>query len=222
MMQFSTEKELFDMMEQKLYSGVVADILDELGYRNQAMRQDIRPLERDFVIAGRAKTILAVDVYKIPEDPYKMEIESIDSLKDGDVVVACTNRSSNNGYWGELLSTASMMRGARGAIIDGISRDTKKILELGFKVFTAGFKPLDSKGRGLVIDYDCPVACGDILVHPGDVIFADCDGIVVIPSDIAIEVATRALEKAERENMSRDELKQGAYLRDVYNKYGAL
>jgi 4-hydroxy-4-methyl-2-oxoglutarate aldolase len=221
-MQFADEKELFDLMEKKLYSGVVADILDEFGCRNQAMRQDIRPLERDFVIAGRAKTILAVDVYEIPEDPYKLEIESIDSLKEGDVVVACTNRSTRNGYWGELLSTASMARGARGAVIDGISRDTKKILELGFKVFTAGFKPLDSRGRGLVIDYDCPVECGDILVRPGDVIFADCDGVVVIPRDVVTEVVPRALDKVERENSSRDELKRGAYLRDVFAKYGAL
>jgi len=221
-MQFVGEKEMFDLMEEKLYTGVVADILDELGYRNQAMRQDIRPIERDFVIAGRAKTILSVDVYEIPEDPYKMEIASIDSLKEGEVVVACTNRSINNGFWGELLSTASMMRGARGAIIDGISRDTKKILELGFKVFTAGFKPLDSRGRGLVINYDCPVACGDILVHPGDVIFADCDGVVVIPKAVVMEVIPRALDKVDRENKSRDELKQGAYLRDVFDKYGAL
>ncbi len=221
-MEFKNDKAMFDLMEETLYSGVVADILDELGYRNQAMRQDIRPLERRFVIAGRAKTILAVDVYEIPEDPYKLEIESIDSLKEGDVVVACTNRSTRNGYWGELLSTASMMRGARGAIIDGISRDTKKILELGFKVFTAGFKPLDSKGRGLVIRYDCPVECGDILVHPGDVIFADCDGVVVIPREMVLQVVPLALEKANQENSSREELKRGAYLRDVFDKYGAL
>jgi 4-hydroxy-4-methyl-2-oxoglutarate aldolase len=221
-MQFASETTMFELMEQKLYSGVVADIMDDLGYRNQAMRMDIRPLERSFVIAGRAKTILAVDVYEIPKDPYKLEIESIDSLVEGDVVVACTNRSTNNGYWGELLSTASMMRGARGAIIDGISRDTKQILALGFKVFTAGFKPLDSKGRGLVIAYDCPVACGDILVHPGDVIFADCDGVLVIPKTVVMDVIPQALDKVERENKSRDELKQGKYLRDVYNKYGAL
>lgn len=221
-MYYKNDKEMFVLMEEKLYSGVICDIMDDLGYRNQAMRHDIRPLEMNYVIAGRAKTILAADVYEIPEEPYKKEIEAIDSIKEDEVVVAATNRSFNNGFWGELLSTASKARGARGAIIDGVTRDVKKIIELQFPVFTVAFKPVDSKGRGMVIDYDCPVVCGDILVNPGDVIFADYDGVAVIPKDIVDKVIPLALDKVDRENKSRDELKQGAFLRDVYNKYGAL
>lgn len=221
-MYYKNDREMFELMEKKLYGGVICDIMDELGYRNQAMRHDIRPLEMHYVMAGRAKTILAVDVYEVPQDPYKLEIESIDSIKEDEIVIGATNRSFNNGFWGELLSTASKMRGARGAIIDGLTRDAKKIMELKFPVFTVALKPLDSRGRGVVINYDCPVQCGDILVRPGDVIFADFDGAVVIPKEIVDEVIPRALDKVDRENKSRDELLKGNYLRDVYNKYGAL
>jgi 4-hydroxy-4-methyl-2-oxoglutarate aldolase len=219
---FANDRQMFDTMTARLYTGVVCDVMDEMGYRNQAMRQDIRPLERDYVVAGRAKTILAVDIYEVLPDPYRGEIEAVDSLQPDEVVVLATNRSQLNGIWGELMSTASKGRGARGAIIDGITRDTKKILELGFPVFTVALKPLDSRGRGMVLKYDCPILCGDIMVYPGDVIFGDLDGVVVIPAKIAEEVCRQALEKVEKEDRSREELIHGAYLKDVYNKYKVL
>ncbi|RIE00848.1 RraA family protein [Cohnella faecalis] len=182
-------------------------------------RED-QPDRSQLVVAGRAKTILSVDVHYLPEDPYAKEIEAVDSVKPGEVVIGCTNESKQNGLWGELLSTASKVRGARGAIVDGLIRDTKKILELGFPVFATGTKPVDSQGRGLVIDYDIPVKCGGVLVRPGDIIFGDRDGIVVIPSELAEEVFSLALNKATRENHTRDELLEGRTLRQVYDKYG--
>lgn len=216
------DQELFDRMSESLYSAVLSDTLDELGYRNQVMRENINPIDPDWVVAGRAKTILSVDVHYLPDLPYEQEIAAVDSIKPHEVVVGCTNESLQNGLWGELLSTASKMRGARGAIVDGLIRDTKKILELGFPVFATGTKPVDSQGRGLVIEYDIPVKCGGVLVHPGDVIFGDRDGIVVIPAALAEEVFRRALDKATRENHTRDELLQGRTLRQVYDKYGVL
>lgn len=214
--------QLFDMMQQQLYSAVICDSLDELGYRNQAMQANIRPLEHNYIIAGRAKTILSVDVFYISDNPYVKEIEVIDSIKPGEIVIAATNQSTQNGMWGELLSTASKMRGARGAIIDGFIRDTKKIIELGFPVYSTGYKPVDSKGRGLVIDYDCPVEAGGVRVHPGDVIFADYDGVVVIPNAVLYQVVELALAKVTGENHSREELLTGKLLREVYDKYGVL
>jgi len=218
------ETELFACMKEKLYTGVICDTLDELGYRNQAMRENIRPLypivTESFV--GRAKTILSVDVYYVPEQPYEMEIKAIDSIKPNEVLVAGTNKSVNNGLWGELLSTAAKMRGANGAIIDGLVRDTKKIGELGFPVYCAGIKPVDSRGRGLVVDFDCPVEVGGVMVYPGDVIFADCDGVAVIPAIVFEQVVSNALAKVERENFTRKELLEGSLLRDVYDKYGVL
>lgn len=222
MMSFDNDQQMFDVMCEKLYSGVLCDVMDEMDFRNQAMRYDIRPIEKNYVIAGRAKTLLAVDIYEILADPYRGEIEAVDSLKPDEVIVLATNRSQLNGIWGELMSTASKGRGARGAVIDGITRDAKKIIELGFPVFTVALKPLDSRGRGMVLKYDCPVMCGDVMVNPGDVIFGDLDGVIVIPSAIAEEVCQRALDKVEKEDRSRDELLNGAYLRDVYDRYKVL
>ncbi len=133
-------------MVHKLYTGVICDVLDTLGFRNQALEADIRPVHPSMVIAGRARTVLSVDVYHIRDDCYDKEIAYVDSLTPGDVVVACTNRSPHTGFWGELLSTASKARGARGTVMDGFVRDVRRIVELGFPVFAPGMRPLDSKG----------------------------------------------------------------------------
>ncbi len=212
----------FDMMCEKLYTAVISDTLDDLGYRHQVMREDLNPLNPNWVMVGSAKTILSVDVHEIPDLPYEKEIAAVDSILPGEIVIGCTNRSLQNGLWGELLSTASLARGARGAVVDGLIRDSKKIIELDFPVFTTGTKPVDSRGRGLVIDYDCPVLCGDVLVHPGDIVFGDRDGIVVIPAKLFDEVLKIALDKATRETATRDELMEGRLLREVYDKYGVL
>ena len=217
-----TDKEAFAYMREKLYTGVVCDVMDEMGYRNQAMSTRIRPLQEDAVIAGRAKTILAVDIYEVLNEPYKGEIEALDSILEDEVPVVCTNNSQNNGIWGELLSTAAYMRGATGAIIDGLCRDTKMIRKMGFPLFAAGYKPLDSAGRGQVINYDCPVVAGDIRVEPGDVVFADFDGVVIIPRGIFEEVLERAIKKSNMENRTRDDLLKGDLFKDVYARYGVL
>lgn len=212
----------FERMKEKLYTGIICDVLDLLGYRNQAMNSNVRPLSNEYVLVGIAKTIHATDVYYIHDNSYDKEIAAIDSIQPGEVVVASTNRSSRIGLWGELLSTASKMRGARGAIIDGLIRDTKKILELDFPVYCTGFKPVDSKGRGLVIDYDCSIEAGGVMVHPGDIVFADMDGVVVIPKDVFEVTVQQALARVESENKTRDELLAGKKLREVYDKYGVL
>ena len=137
-------------------------------------------------------------------------------------MVASTGRSTRTCFWGELLSTAARARGAYGAVIDGYTRDVRMIAEMQFPVFSNGMKPVDSNGRGLVMDYNIPVSCGDVVVKPGDIVFGDFDGVVVIPSDVEREVLERAVQKVEGENITRDELREGAYLRDVYAKYGVL
>jgi regulator of RNase E activity RraA len=213
---------MFTRMERDLYTAVVADSLDELGYHDQAMAARLRPLWNGCRFAGWARTIACVDLHYLPADPYALEIEAVDSLQPGEVAVISTLESSRNAPWGELLSTASRARGARGAVVDGLVRDVKKIEALGFPVFAAGIKPVDSRGRGIVVDYNVPVACGGVTVSPGDLIFADYDGVVAIPAQVASEVVRMATEKATRENHSRAALMNGAYLREVYEKFGVL
>jgi regulator of RNase E activity RraA len=163
-----------------------------------------------------------VDVYEVYENPYQTEIEAVDSLTPGDVMVAATGRSTRTAFWGELLSTAAKARGARGAIIDGYTRDVRRIAEMKFPVFATGMKPVDSAGRGYVMEFGRPVCCGEVVVNTGDIVFGDIDGIVSIPKEVEGEVISRALEKVKKENLTRTELQRGSFLRDVYAKYGTL
>lgn len=219
---FNDDAKLFAMMRAELYSAVLSDALDQVGLREQAMRADIRPIYPDAVVVGRALTMQSVDVYEPDETVYEHEIAAVDSLKPGDVMVASTQRSTRTCLWGELLSTASVARGANGAVIDGYTRDVRLITKMQFPVFSTGMYPVDSAGRGIVIAYNITINCGDVIVHPGDIIFGDVDGIVVIPRQAAREVIERAVEKVKGENITREALRNGATLRDVYDKYGVL
>jgi len=222
MISFKDDLEMIQFMKTKLYSAVLSDSLDQFGLYDQAMRADIRPIYPEAVIVGRALTIMSIDIYERTEEPYKLEIEAVDSLKPGNILVASTGRSVRTCFWGELLSTAAQVRGAYGAIIDGYIRDTRRIIDMQFPVFCAGMKPVDSNGRGIVADYNCAINCGDVIVSSGDIVFGDIDGIVVIPKQVEKEVIEWSWAKVEGENKTREELRQGKYLRDVYEKYGIL
>ena len=221
-MLFESDEERFSVLREKLYTAVVSDVLDGIGFRHQAMRHDIRPIHHDMVVIGRARTAYWIEEYKQRDNPYLNEITLIDDLKPGDVTVHSTDLSWNVAPWGELLSTASKMRGSTGAIVDACSRDIKKIVEIEFPVFTKGIKPLDSQGRGFLEAYDIPIRCGDITVKPYEIVFGDYDGIVVIPKEVEDEVLADAVEKVTGENNTRRELLEGKLLAEVYRKYGVL
>lgn len=220
--QTGADEELLAVLRDRLYVAVVSDVLDAAGLHEQAMDARLRPLTPQMRLVGRAHTVLTADVYELPADPYRLEIEAVDALKPGDVMVAATGRSTRTCLWGELLSTAALARGATGCALDGYVRDALKIVELGFPVFATGFRPVDSASRSTVVKYGCAVACGGVVVHPGDVVFGDFDGIVVIPRDRLAATVEAALAKVEGENHSRDMLRQGATLREVYDTYGVL
>lgn len=212
----------FSAIEEKLYSAVIADILDDFGFREQALDHRIRPIEPTFKLVGRAFTILATDVYEVREDPYAKELEAIDGLTEDGVVVATTNGSSGAALWGELLSTAALSKGGRGAVIDGFTRDSNGIIEMQFPVFTRGYSPLDSKGRLEVIAYGGPIRCGGVSVSTGDIVFGDRDGVVVVPEAISGEVLLKATEKVEGESQMKSALQQGMGIMEAYREYGIL
>ena len=226
MSEFNNDSELFSFIRKNLYVAAVCDILDELGYRNQAMHQRLRPLLPDpekcgFI--GRARTFRWMETdYIIEENPYGLEIEAMDSLKSGDVAVHSTDYGGTNAPWGELMSTIAKRNGVAGCVCDSQIRDCVKIMKMGFPVFYAGIRPLDSKGRAIVQAYDVPVRCGEVIVYPGDIIYADFDGIVVVPKQAEKDVFIKAEEKVKSENLSRKELLSGKSLREVYDKYKAL
>jgi len=224
--EFQNDTELFGFIKQNLYVAAVCDILDELGFRNQAMHQRLRPLLADpencgFI--GRARTFRWMEMDSIAEDnPYGLEIEAMDSLKNHDVAVHSTDYAGTNAPWGELMSTIAKRNGAAGCVCDSQIRDCVKIMKMGFPVYYAGIRPLDSKGRAIVQAYDVPIRCGEVLVNPGDIIYADFDGIVVVPKSVELDVFKKANEKVNKENLSRKELLNGKSLQEVYNKYHAL
>jgi regulator of RNase E activity RraA len=208
-----------------LYSAVLSDVMDGLGLMEQALKPFVRPLDEASVLFGRARTGLYVPRYQVApgEDPYAVEIALVDDLKPGDVAVfACDGPTERIAPWGELLSTAAQVRGAAGCLTDGLIRDTKAIRAMGFPVFHGGIGPLDSKGRGKMMELDCRVVCAGVVVAPGDWVFGDADGVVIVPAAAAEEVIAKALEKVVAENRTRDELLAGRTLRDVFDSFGVL
>ena len=212
----------FSPHQDTLFSAVLADVLDALSHRTSALPVDIRPLKPDWKIFGRAATLSAVAVQAEREKPYAVELACIDSLKPGDVLIATTNGDRSSALWGELLSTSAHAHGARGAVIDGLTRDAAKILSMDFPVFAAGYSPLDSKGRLDALHFDRPIQVGACTVDPGDFIFGDIDGVVVVPVRLADEAFSRALEKVSGENRVRIELARGRSAREVFEEYGIL
>ena len=171
---------LFDMMAEKLYVAVISDILDSLGLRNQVLQPGVVPAQPDpsQVLVGRAATVLVGPQYEVVEQPYTNQIAAIDALQPGDVVVSGVGGMTNVAVWGELFSNAAKARGARGFLTDGCHRDTRMVLDLGFPVFSRGARPVDISGRGTVISIGRPVEVAGVIVRPGDIVFAEIDGIV--------------------------------------------
>lgn len=223
---FGSDAEIYHFVKSSLYVPVVCDILDGLGYRSQAMHQRLRPLLPDMRscgFIGRARTLRWMETdYVVQEDPYGLELEAMDALKPGDVVVHSSDYAGTNAPWGELMSTIARRNGAVGCICDSQVRDCVRIIDLGFPVYYAGIRPLDSQGRARVMAIDVPVRCGEVLVHPGELVFADFDGIVVIPRSVEEQVLRLAQEKANKETASRQALLDGKSLREVYETYKVL
>ena len=208
-----------------LNAAVLSDVLDSLGLMRQAMKPYVRPLDDELQLIGRARTGLYMPVYehRAGENPYEVEIALVDDLKPNDVVVlACNGPTERIAPWGELLSTASMARGASGCVTDGLVRDVKQIRAMRFPMFHGGIGPLDTKGRARMVERDVPVDCAGVAVRPGDIVFGDCDGVVVIPRQHESEVFALALEKVSGENQSRDALRRGELLGDVFKRLGIL
>ena len=208
-----------------LSAAVLSDVMDVLGLMNQAMQPFVRPLDESLVLAGRARTGLYMLAYEVRdgENPYEVEIALVDDLKPGDVpVLACDGPTQRIAPWGELLSTAAQVRGAAGCITDGLVRDVRQIREMRFPVFHGGIGPLDTKGRARMVQRNVPVECAGVKVRDGDIVFGDVDGVVVIPQERAAEVLARAKDKVAGEGRTRDELRQGRLLREVFEKYRIL
>ena len=215
------DKQLFMTMREKLYTPVVGDILDEMGFYHQFLPQDIRPLREDMKLAGRAMTVLIADVYGKQKKPFGFLTEALDALQENEIYVA-TGGGKRSAYWGELMTCASIARGAVGAVINGWHRDTPQVLSLNWPVFSSGCYAQDSGVRTQVIDFRCPVEIGQVTIKDGDIVFGDVDGVLIIPSHVAQEVIEKSLEKAAGEKVVRNAIENGMTATEAFAKYGIL
>jgi regulator of RNase E activity RraA len=210
------------MMREALYTAVVSDALDALGFARQSPRLQLRPLTTSGLLVGRCKTTLWANMAHADPKPYELELLAVDACKPDDVVIAAANGSMHSGVWGELLTTAARNGGCVGVIVDGAVRDVATMRRMNFPVFARGTCVYDSLNRQRVIDVDVPVEMDGVRFCPGDLVFADEDGVVVVPRVIEKQAIRRAWEKVHAESITRDAIKAGMKATAAYKKYGVL
>ena len=215
------KKEMFAQMREKLYTPVVGDILDGMGYYHQFLPPEIRPLKPDFKLAGIAMPVLMIDVFGPQKKPFGLLTEALDQLQEDEIYMAAGG-AMRCAYWGELLTATARTRKAAGAVLNGWHRDTPQVLEQNWPVFSRGCYAQDSSVRTQVVDYRCTVEMGQVTIHPGDYVFGDIDGVLVIPAEIADEVIEKSLEKAAGEKLVRKAIEGGMTATDAFAKFGIL
>ncbi len=223
-----TDHELVAVMKGELFPAVVGDVMDRMGLTHQFLPPEIRPLRDDMVVAGPALTVLEADcadpreAHSGQSRAFGLMFDALDALKAGDVYL-CTGASGRYACWGELMSTRAARLGAAGAVAAGFTRDTRGILRLGFPVFSWGRYAQDQGVRGRVIDFGCPIELANrVRAEPGDFVFGDLDGVLVVPRARAPEILEAALEKVRGENRVRDAIGRGMSARKAWETFGIM
>lgn len=211
-----------EMIKEKLYSGIISDVLDGMGYRNQALAGGISPLTDDTVIFGPAFTSIGTTVYSMPENPLVAQCKVADQLGEDEIYVLVTRGDYNCAVFGELFATAVNARKGAGVLLDGYARDVKALKEMKFPLFYKGRDVRTSKGRCEINECQIPVILDGVTIRPGDYIFGDIDGVIVIPKEVAEEVIRQAAETVEKENEVRTRLLNGSTLQKAYEEIGAI
>lgn len=228
MISWQNDHDLFSLVKAELFTAVIGDVLDAAGYTNQFLPPQVRPLQDDMVIVGRALPVLEADclgdtvAHLGSQQPFGLMFRALDDLKPGEVYI-CTGASPTYALWGELMSTRALHLQAAGAVLDGYSRDTRGILRLKFPTFSWGRYAQDQRLRGRVIDFRCSIQFANgVRVHPGDLIFGDIDGVLVVPHQYETEAIHAALEKVRGENKVRAAIEQGFSTTEAFAKYGIM
>lgn len=227
---WKNDKELFSIAKKELFVALVGDVLDKMGYLHQFLSPNIKPVRNDMVVIGRAMPVLEADVFSesaietnnpLMKKPFGIMFEALDSLKENEVYI-CSGSSPRYALWGGLMSTRALKLKAEGAVVDGYSRDTNEIEKLNFPTFSLGTYAQDQGPRGKVIDYRVPIEFNGILVNPGDVVYGDRDGVLIIPKDAVEEAFTGAIEKSRGEKLVQKALEDGMSTVDAFNKFGIM
>lgn len=224
-----TDKALFSTIRAELFTAVVGDVLDVMGYQHQFLPPGIMPLDKSMRVVGRAMPVLEADVFGRAEPtpgplaakPFGLLFEALDNLGEDDIYIA-TGSSLRYALWGGLMSTRAMHLKAAGAILDGFVRDTREIEAMGFPVFSRGAYAQDQGPRGKVIDYRTPIEIEGIRIAPGDLLFGDREGVLVIPRAAEAEAVERALEKVRTENKVAEAIRAGMSTVEAFATFGVM
>jgi 4-hydroxy-4-methyl-2-oxoglutarate aldolase len=220
---------LFSNLRDRLFTAVVGDVLDKMGCRRQFLPQAIGPLKSDMKLVGRAMPVLEADVCDesdrspgaVGAKPFGRMLEALDDLRPNEVYVA-TGGSLRYALWGELMSTRARHLRASGAVLDGFVRDAAGIEALGFPTFCRGLYAQDQGPRGKVIDFRTVVEIEGVRIAPGDLIFGDREGVLVIPSEVEVEAIEASLEKASTEDRVAIAIRGGMSARQAFETFGVL
>ncbi|MEZ5363329.1 MAG: RraA family protein [Bryobacterales bacterium] len=226
---WTSDADLFALCRRELFTAVVGDVLDKLGCLRQFLPPQIQPLAPKMVAVGRAMTVLEADCFAesspgpgpLMQKPFGLMLEALDDLKQDEIYV-CAGASPRYALWGELMSIRAQTLGAAGAVCDGYSRDTAGILELGFPTFSYGPYAQDQGPRGKVIDFRCPLEIQGVRIQPGDIVFGDIDGVLVIPKEAETDAFSMALEKARGEKTVRKAIENGMPAAEAFAKFGIM
>ncbi len=208
-------------MRERLFTAAVGDVLDTMGFLHQFLPPGIVPLRQDMVVAGRAMPVLEADCFGRGDRPFGLMLHALDDLKRNEVYIA-SGGSPRYALWGELMSTRAMQLGAAGAVVNGYSRDTRGILGLGFATFSRGSYAQDQGYRGKVVDFRVGIEIEGVAIVPGDIVFGDVDGVLIIPRDAAREAISKALEKVSRESAVRTAIVNGMSTVEACEKFGVM
>jgi regulator of RNase E activity RraA len=229
---WNSDKELFAMARRELFPALVGDVLDRHGLLHQFLPPEIKPIDPHMVIVGRAMTVLESDVPSAAGEvaagqmpafgkSFGVMFEALDDLREDEVYV-CSGASWSFALWGGLMSIRALHLKAAGAVVNGYSRDTPEILRLKFPVASAGGYAQDQGPRGKVLGYRVPIRFGDVLVQPGDIVFGDRDGVLIVPRSVEVEVFAGAFEKARGERKVLEALQGGMSTVDAFEKFGIM
>ena len=205
-----------------LYTGAVADVLDAGGHRDQVLPAQIQPVTLSMKMAGPAFPGLGQPTDDVTHNDTEKRLAMLESAEPGSVSVWACGGHVGSAHWGEIMSRSVMERGCVGAVVDGGLRDTEFVLQLGFPVFCRFRSPASSIGRWDIVDWDCEITIGSTLVHPGEWVFGDVDGVVVVPAEIVEDVLAESEAKVETEQLMRAELDRGEPITDVFGRHGSL
>lgn len=220
-MKSMSDPDLFTLVRERLFTAVLGDILDRERQWRHFLPQPIKPLHPGHRVIGRAHPVRIADVSGPQSRPFGRLTEALDAIRPGEVYLA-TGGSMNCAAWGEIMTATARTRGGAGAVIDGFHRDTPRVLEQNWPVFSRGSFAQDAGVRSSVTDFRCMVEIGGVVVEPGDLIFGDIDGVLVIPCNIEARIIESALEKVAGEKIVRSEIEAGSSSTAVFDRYGIL